>query len=169
MTIDFIVPEAQYPKAFAGKVLVASHVTPSMRIKIVLAAIHFNDEAVFETYEIDDIAVPWSLATEVETLLFPQTQVNPQFYFLWTHSFAQLTRDLVCHFPHPAAFGGHPPPSGEGSQPRRLAVIAPGISAPSSSASRSSAPSSWRSRSTRRAANRSDRNDPAATSRSVRR
>ena len=36
--------------------------------------------------------------------------MNPQFHFLRGHSFAQAASNLVSHgFPHPAAFGGHPP------------------------------------------------------------
>ena len=43
--------------------------------------------------------------------------MDPQLHFLRGHSLAKSACNFVSHDPHPAAFGGHPPPSGEGLQP----------------------------------------------------
>jgi hypothetical protein len=50
--VDLVVPKPQYPKALAGKMVIALRVTLRMRIEIVLPTVDFDDEAVFETDEI---------------------------------------------------------------------------------------------------------------------
>jgi hypothetical protein len=42
-----------------------------MFIKIVLATVDFNDEAMLHAYEIDDVAFAWRLATKVKSSLTP--------------------------------------------------------------------------------------------------
>src|SRR5713226_13791 len=101
--IDLVVPETQYPEALVAKILVALRVAPRMHIKIMLTSVDLGDEALLETDEIDDIAVARGLAAEVESLLSPGAQMNPQFHLLWGHSFAKTARDFVGHAPHPAS------------------------------------------------------------------
>src|SRR5216684_4122879 len=77
--------------------------SPRTHIKIMLTSVDLDDEALLETDEIDDIAVARGLAAEVESLLSPGAQMNPQFHLLWGHSFAKTARDFVGHAPHPAS------------------------------------------------------------------
>jgi len=95
---------------------VAGDIAPGVRVEVMLAAVDFDDEPVLETEEVDDMSVAWSLAAKMETLFSPGAEMNPQFHLVWGHSFAQTASDFVSHDPHPAAFGGRPPPSGEGLQ-----------------------------------------------------
>jgi|SRR5215212_12052508 len=46
IAIDFIVPETQSAKTFAGKMIVRLRVAPGMRIEIMLTAIDLDNEAV---------------------------------------------------------------------------------------------------------------------------
>jgi hypothetical protein len=71
IAIDVSVPEAQYPEAFAGEVIVAQRVAMCMSIKIMLAAIDLDDDAMFETDEIYDMTVARCLAAEVKTSSSP--------------------------------------------------------------------------------------------------
>jgi hypothetical protein len=71
IAVDFVVPEAQYPKAFAGKVIVSLRVALGMGVEIMLAAVDLKDEAVFETDEIYNIVVTRGLSAEVKPLLSP--------------------------------------------------------------------------------------------------
>jgi hypothetical protein len=71
IAIDFIVPETQYPKALADKVIVALRIAPGMRIEIMLTAIDLDHEAVFETDEIYNIVVARGLPAEMESLFSP--------------------------------------------------------------------------------------------------
>ncbi len=97
IAIDLIVPETQYPEAFADKMIVALRITSGMDIEVMLAAIDLNDKALLETDEIYDIVITRGLAAEMESLFSPRTQMNPQFYLLRGHLFAQAASDFVRH------------------------------------------------------------------------
>jgi hypothetical protein len=87
-----------------------------MRIEVMLTAVDLDDEVVFETDEIYDIAIARGLTAEVESLFSPCAQMNPQLHLLRGHSPAKAASDFVSHEPPPGlASLGHPPPSGEGS------------------------------------------------------
>jgi membrane-bound lytic murein transglycosylase MltF len=66
--IDFIVPETQCAKAFAGKMSVTLRVAPGMRIEIMLAAIDLDNAAVLKAVEVYDMAIAGSLSTEMKPL-----------------------------------------------------------------------------------------------------
>jgi hypothetical protein len=63
--------KTQYLEPFAGKAIVAPSVTPGMRIEIMLATVDLDDEAVFETDEIDDTTIERGLAPEVKSSFSP--------------------------------------------------------------------------------------------------
>ena len=69
--IDFIVPKSQYPEALDNEVMVPPRITPGVCIEVMLTAVDLDDEAVFETDEVDDISIARGLAAKVESLFSP--------------------------------------------------------------------------------------------------
>jgi hypothetical protein len=67
--IDFIVPESKNIEALAREVTIPSGVALRVSIEVVLAAINFNDQLVFQANEIHDEIVAWSLTPKVITAL----------------------------------------------------------------------------------------------------
>ena len=114
IAINVVVPESQNSKPSIRQAIIAQCVAARVGIEVMLASIDFDDEASLDANEIDDVAIARSLATEVESLASPRAQMNPQLHLLRGHVFAQAASGFVGHCPHPAACGGHPPPSGEG-------------------------------------------------------
>src|SRR5207248_1936213 len=84
---------------FSDEMIVTLRVAPRMRIEIVLAAIHLDDEPLLQADKIDDMAVARGLAAKVESVPPPRAQMNPQFHFLPRHAFAKTARGLVRHDP----------------------------------------------------------------------
>jgi len=99
--------------------IVASGIAPGMRIEVVLTAIDLDDQTPLKTDEVYDIAVTWGLAAEVEALLSPRAQMNPQLHLLRGHSFAETASDFVSHDPRPGRLRRPPSPFGGGIKPNQ--------------------------------------------------
>src|SRR2546421_610142 len=97
IAVDFIVPETQYPEAFAVPPTLPPPTTTLPLRGGIFAAVQLNDNLLVETDEIYDIVITRGLAAEMESLFSPRTQMNPQFYLLRGHLFAQAASDFVRH------------------------------------------------------------------------
>jgi hypothetical protein len=64
--IDIVVPKAQDLESLLGEMIVTFCVTPRMRIDVMLTAIDFDDEPMFEADKIDDKTVTRRLTTKVK-------------------------------------------------------------------------------------------------------
>ena len=69
--VNLIVPEAQHVEALSYEMPISPTIAFCMSIKIVLAAIHFDDQPVLQAYEIHDEIVTWCLTAEMITALSP--------------------------------------------------------------------------------------------------
>jgi hypothetical protein len=116
IAIEVMVPETQSPETLPGKMTVALHIAPGMRIKVMLTAVHFDDQTMLETDEIHDMIIARRLSAEVKSLFSPGAQMNPQLHLLWGHLFAQGTSNLVGHNPPPGRLRRPPSPFGGGIQ-----------------------------------------------------
>jgi hypothetical protein len=114
IAIDVMVPETQRPEPLAGKMIVARQISLGMRVEVMLTAVDLDDQVVFETDEIHDVAITRRLAAEVESVLSPCAQMNPQLHLLRGHSFAQAASDFVRHDPPPGRLRRPPSPYGGG-------------------------------------------------------
>src|SRR3569833_3119464 len=68
-----------------------------MIICIVLSAIDFDDDAMFETGEVDDGAALRYLAPKMIAAIAPRPEVNPELHLLGGHRLAEAARDRVGH------------------------------------------------------------------------
>ena len=80
--IDLAVPKTKNMKAGAAQFSIPRLVACSMRINVVLPAIDFDNKAMLQTYEVNDIAATWRLTTKMKSLLSPRTKVIPDFHLL---------------------------------------------------------------------------------------
>src|SRR5262249_17580677 len=71
IAIDVVVPETQYAKPFRGQMMIALRVALGMRIKVMLAAVDFDDEPMLEANKINDVVFTRRLSPEVESLFSP--------------------------------------------------------------------------------------------------
>jgi hypothetical protein len=69
--INFIVPKAQYPKSATHKMLVTLGVASCVRIEIMLAAVYFDNESLFEADKIEDVSISRGLPAKMEPTLSP--------------------------------------------------------------------------------------------------
>jgi hypothetical protein len=80
--IDLAVPKTKNMKAGAAQFSIPRLVACSMRINVVLPAIDFDNKAMLQTYEVNDIAATWRLTAKMKSLLSPRTKVIPDFHLL---------------------------------------------------------------------------------------
>jgi hypothetical protein len=66
-----------------------------MRRFAVLTAVEFDDEAMFQADEVEDVTATRCLTPEVKTAAAPFTEVNPQLDLLRREGLAKLSRAFV--------------------------------------------------------------------------
>ena len=59
IAVDITIPESKNPKTLICEIVVSTGVALTMSIVIMLSAIKFNDEAMFQAHEIDNVALTW--------------------------------------------------------------------------------------------------------------
>jgi hypothetical protein len=67
VTVNIIVPESENTKTLAGQRGIALHIARVMPIEIVLSTVNLDDEAVFQTNKVNDVANPGRLPAEMKT------------------------------------------------------------------------------------------------------
>jgi hypothetical protein len=97
IAVDIVVPEPENAKTLAGQCGIALHITRVMAIEIMLSTVDLDDEAVFQTNKVNDVADARRLPAEMKTAGAPCSQMHPQLHLLRGHGFSQASCDLIRH------------------------------------------------------------------------
>ena len=96
---DFLVPESQHTKSTSPQAFITTLVVLGL---LVMAPIHFDDEASGQTDEVDDVVTDWMLAPEPDSQI-PPANHHPDTRFRWCQvaahrasTFNRLSR-RCCH------------------------------------------------------------------------
>ena len=101
--IYVVIPEPQHPETLVSEMQIARRIASRVRIVVMLSAINFDDQTMFQARKIDDKIITRRLATKVKAAFAPRSKVNPKLHLLRCHLFAKAPRDFVRHSPHPAS------------------------------------------------------------------